>query len=170
VAHRVGQGVVSAVHPVPGFSWSAVLVMGTVLADGEGVDSDRILAAAGPGAAVAYHTAHALTWSKDSRAFAELPNGEAWVAGISRVPRERRHLASWAKHLVGLTREDQAVLTPELVAQLTFTGTEVELRQRLTSLGEAGATEVIYQPMGPDIPGELARFARMAELIARPIG
>jgi 5,10-methylenetetrahydromethanopterin reductase len=34
-------------------------------------------------------------------------------------------------------------------------------RERLDGWAHAGVTEVAYQPAGPDIPGELERFARL---------
>jgi 5,10-methylenetetrahydromethanopterin reductase len=40
------------------FSWAALGVHGTVLADGEPLNSDRVRAAAGPGNALAYHAIH----------------------------------------------------------------------------------------------------------------
>jgi 5,10-methylenetetrahydromethanopterin reductase len=36
------------------------------------------------------------------------------------------------------------------------------VRQRLATLAEQGATEVVYQPAGPDIRRELERFMEAA--------
>jgi 5,10-methylenetetrahydromethanopterin reductase len=41
-------------------------------------------------------------------------------------------------------------------------GTRDEVRQRLATLAEQGATEIVYQPAGPDIRGELERFMEAA--------
>jgi 5,10-methylenetetrahydromethanopterin reductase len=40
--------------------------------------------------------------------------------------------------------------------------TAAEWNARLNELEQAGATEIAYQPAGPDIPGELRRFAQVA--------
>ena len=45
-----------------------------------------------------------------------------------------------------------------------MTGTRTDIGARLHALTEAGITEVAYQPMGPDIPRELAAFAQAAGL------
>ncbi len=45
-----------------------------------------------------------------------------------------------------------------------MTGTRADLGARLRALAAAGITEVAYQPMGKDIPRELAAFAAAAEL------
>ena len=42
----------------PLFDWAALGVQGTVLADGESLNSPRVQAAAGPGNALAYHAAY----------------------------------------------------------------------------------------------------------------
>ncbi len=47
---------------------------------------------------------------------------------------------------------------------LTFSGTQAQLRERLVQLGKEGLTEIIYQPLGTDIPSELDAFATMAGL------
>jgi 5,10-methylenetetrahydromethanopterin reductase len=68
----------------------------------------------------------------------------------------------WAQHLVDATPEERAVLTAETIRSTTFTGTAADLRDRLQGLAKGGATEVIYQPAGPDVDRELTAFARMA--------
>jgi 5,10-methylenetetrahydromethanopterin reductase len=50
-----------------------------------------------------------------------------------------------------------------------MTGTRTDVAARLRALTSSGITEVAYQPMGPDIPRELAAFAQAAGLdSARP--
>jgi 5,10-methylenetetrahydromethanopterin reductase len=43
-----------------------------------------------------------------------------------------------------------------------MTGTRADIGARLRALSPAGITEIAYQPMGPDIPRELAAFAQAA--------
>ena len=40
--------------------------------------------------------------------------------------------------------------------------TPAQVRERLDRFAEQGVTEIVYQPAGPDIPRELARFAEAA--------
>ena len=164
IARTLADGVITAVNPNAGFDWSSVLIMGTVLPDDGSVNAAQVMERAGPGAAVAYHTSYGLNW-QNGPAFAMIPNADKWSEALEKnhAP-ERRHLAAWAGHLVRLTEEDKVALPPEVVKQMTFTGTAAELRARLEGMKVGGATEVIYQPMGSDIAGELTRFAAMAGL------
>jgi 5,10-methylenetetrahydromethanopterin reductase len=162
IARRVADGVISFGQAKPGFAWNAVLLHGTVLPDGP-VDEDYLLAAAGAGAGAAYH----ITYAAGGDAVDRLPGGARYRAGIEQHPAERRAAAVWGLHLIDATAAERAVLTPDTVRATTFTGTAAELRDRLQAMGEAGATEVIYQPAGPDIDRELTAFARMAGIGGR---
>ena len=56
-AHELGDGVLAAMVPIAGFKTCVVLTLGTVLDEGEDAGSARAIAAAGHGAAVAFHAA-----------------------------------------------------------------------------------------------------------------
>lgn len=159
VAQRCGDGVFSAARPVSGEgpSWRAVLAFGTVLAEGEDVTSERVVAAAGHGMAVAYHAMYA---RGGATAVDALPGGATWRAAVEAVPEASRHLAVHEGHLVHVTDRDRAALAEgaSLLSTISFTGTASELRDRVAQLAAAGATELAYQPAGPDIPGELERM------------
>jgi 5,10-methylenetetrahydromethanopterin reductase len=157
IAQRVADGVISFGRPKSGFAWNAVLLHGTVLPAGP-VDEDYLLAAAGAGAGAAYH----ITYAGGGEAVDRLPGGAQYRAAIERHPVEQRAAAVWGQHLIDATPEERAALTPEAIRETTFTGTAAELRDRLQEMGKDGATEVIYQPAGPDIERELVAFARMA--------
>ena len=64
----------------PRFDWAALGVHGTVLADGEPLDSPRVQAAAGPGNALAYA---AYEFGGDVTA---LPAGNVWLDTINQTP------------------------------------------------------------------------------------
>jgi alkanesulfonate monooxygenase SsuD/methylene tetrahydromethanopterin reductase-like flavin-dependent oxidoreductase (luciferase family) len=49
------------------------------------------------------------------------------------------------------------VLVPN-VPQLTFSGTPAQLRDRIAEYDAIGVTELVYQPAGPDVVGELTRM------------
>jgi 5,10-methylenetetrahydromethanopterin reductase len=163
IAHRVADGVISFGGAKSGFAWNAVLLHGTVLPEGP-VDEDHLLAAAGAGAGAAYH----ITYAGGGDAVDRLPGGAQYRAAIEALPVEERAAAVWGQHLVDATPAERAALTPQLVRETTFTGTTVELADRLQELEKAGATEVMYQPAGPDIDRELVAFAKMAGIGGAP--
>jgi 5,10-methylenetetrahydromethanopterin reductase len=152
-ARQLGAGVF-ATAPTPGFDWSAVLWFATVLDDGEAASGERVLEAAGPGAAVAYH---ALYEQGDAR-LAGLPGADAWVAAIEAVPHERRHLDIHRGHLTALNPTDRLMMNGELAVGLTRSGDAARVRQLVADAAGAGMTEVAYQPAGPDPRREIEAF------------
>jgi 5,10-methylenetetrahydromethanopterin reductase len=156
-ARRLGDGVMTN-RPQPGFAWSALLVFGTVLDETEDTSSPRLLEAAGPGAMATYHA----LYEQRHPSLQRLPGAEAWSAGVDALPDEERHLHLHQGHLSELSDLDRQMLDPATAAALTLTGTPAEVRGRLAEIAERGTTEVVYQPMGPDIPRELTAFAKMA--------
>ncbi|MEA3216405.1 MAG: 5,10-methylenetetrahydromethanopterin reductase [Acidimicrobiia bacterium] len=157
-AREVGDGVfLSAPRPVPDMPWQAVMMTGTVLERGEAPDSERVVAAAGHGAAVAYHFLQQTGRSAD-----RLPGGEAWRRAYDDVPEDERHLALHDLHLIAVNERDRPFITGDVVAALGAAFTPEDLRSRLQKLEEAGATEIAYQPAGPDVPRELEAFISAA--------
>jgi 5,10-methylenetetrahydromethanopterin reductase len=158
VAKAVADGIFAAALPnAAATGWHALLQFGTVLQEGEDVRSPRVLEAAGHGVAVVYHAIYERSGPDAVRSF---PGGKAWLAAIEALPLADRHLATHEGHLVSLTDRDRAALTEgaDLLGTVTLTGTPAELQKRVSDLAAAGVTEVVYQPAGPDIPGELERF------------
>lgn len=155
-AERHGDGVFGASMPIPGFARSIVLTFGTVLERGEAPDAPRVLAAAGHAAPVLFH------FAMEHHRLALLPNGEAWAAAYAGVPAPARHLALHDRHLIAVNERDRPFVTGELLAQHGFALDAAGWRERLAMLASMGATEIAYQPAGPDIPGELERFAAAA--------
>ena len=45
---------------------------------------------------------------------------------------------------------------------VTISGTPARVRERLDELAAGGVTEIVFQPCGPDIAGELERFLAAA--------
>jgi 5,10-methylenetetrahydromethanopterin reductase len=89
-----------------------------------------------------------------------VPGGSTWRHAVEQVPAPSRHLAIHENHLVAVTDRDRPAVV-EAASRLparTFTGTVADLRARVNQLGADGVTEIIYQPAGPDISGELERF------------
>ena len=142
------------------FSWAALGVHGTVLADGESLDSPRVQAAAGPGNALAYHAAYEFGGD-----VAALPAGEVWLDTINQTPPQDRHFAVHDQHLIALNRADTAAWAAgswKAIPQTTLTGRADEIGRRVNEIASQGITEIIYQPTGPDIAGELEAFHTVA--------
>jgi 5,10-methylenetetrahydromethanopterin reductase len=138
------------------FDWAALAAHGTVLADGEPLDSERVQAAAGPGNAVAYHATY--EFGGDVTA---LPAGDVWLDTINQTPPQDRHFAVHDQHLVALSHADTAAWAAgswQAIPQTTLTGNAHDIGRRVRDIAAQGITEIIYQPTGPDIPAELEAF------------
>jgi 5,10-methylenetetrahydromethanopterin reductase len=152
-ARDLGAGVFTTT-PTPGFTRSALLGFGTVLDEGEDPDSPRVLEAAGPGAAVAYHA----LYEQRSPALSSLPGAAEWIAAIETVPVEVRHLEIHRGHLTELNPIDRLMMTGSLAAGISRSGTAAELRARVAEAAAGGTTEFVYQPAGPDPRREMEAF------------
>lgn len=140
----------------PQVDWVVRPMSGTVLAPGETVTDERVMAAAAPGVAVAYHL---LYHYGGSEAVAQLPGGERWAGLIEEVPEDRRHLAIHEGHSHVLNPIDQQAIPPETVGTMTATGSPAEVRERVEAAAADGVAEIMYQPIGPDLARELREFA-----------
>lgn len=160
VAKELGDGVMTIGSGQPEFDWCAVLAFGTVLDADEPPASTRAFEAAGPALTVVYHG----MYEANPDAVDSLPGGPEWRAEVEELPPPVRHLSVHEDHLVRVTDRDAPLLDGDLLAAFTWTGPASALRERLDQLEAAGATEILYGPMGPDIPRELRTFAAMAGL------
>jgi len=81
------------------------------------------------------------------------------VVAIEAIPPAERHLVTHEGHLVRLTAVDEeaVALAVDLLPQFTFSGTAEQLRTRVAEYEAGGVTELVYQPAGPDLTGELER-------------
>jgi 5,10-methylenetetrahydromethanopterin reductase len=161
VAKELGDGVMTIGSGQPEFDWCAVLAFGTVLDEGEQPTSPRALEAAGPALTVVYHG----MYEANPAAVDSLPGGSEWRERLETLPATVRHLTVHEDHLVRVTERDAPILDGHHVAAFTWTGSSRQLRGRLDELEAAGATEILYAPMGGDIPRELAAFGAMAGLV-----
>jgi 5,10-methylenetetrahydromethanopterin reductase len=157
VASAWGDGVFTT-RAAPGFSWSARLLFGTVLDEGEDPRSGRALAAAGHGAAVSYHATY------ERGGIERLPGGEEWRRRVEQVPQRTRHLALHENHLVALNRIDEGLITGDFMGRTGLALDAAAMGARIAHMEEGGTTEIAYQPAGPDIERELRVFAAAAGL------
>jgi 5,10-methylenetetrahydromethanopterin reductase len=138
-------------------------VHGTVLDEGEAMDSPRVHAAAGPGNALAYHAAYEFGGD-----VTRLPAGQVWLDVVNRTPERERQFAVFDQHLVALSQADETAWAAgswAAVPTTTLTGSAAQLTERLAVIAEQGITEVVYQPTGPDITRELEAFITAARAV-----
>jgi 5,10-methylenetetrahydromethanopterin reductase len=160
VAESVGaDGVVSIFGAQPGWDTCGLFAYGTVLDEDEGLDSARVLDAAGPGAAVVFHG----IYEAGPEMLDAMDGGPEWRAAVEEFPERERHLHTHEQHFVAMTDRDRASVTPELIAATTWTGDAATLGPRLAEAAASGVSEFMYAPMGTDVPRELRA---MRELFA----
>jgi 5,10-methylenetetrahydromethanopterin reductase len=158
VARELGDGVMTIGGSYPEFDWCAALTLGTVLDPGESPDSERAYAAAGAALTVVYHG----MYESDPELVKSLPGGVEWLAELEQIPEHSRHLALHEDHIWAVTERDRPLLSGEGLTSFTWTGEADVLRARLDAVAEAGTTEIVYAPIGPDIARELEAFMKMA--------
>ena len=135
-----------------------VLYYGTVVGADEPLDCDRVIDATGPCAAFQLHIGA-------EGVAADTPQYREYQAAIEAIEPAKRHLETHRGHLIEVTDLERPLITPDLVRTATGSGTPDEVRANLRGLEAAGIQGVLYGPMGPDIPRELAAFAEVAESV-----
>ena len=158
VARELADGVFGGV-PLRGFAWSIALTYGTVLGEGESAGAERVIDAAGHAAAMYLHYGHE---HGGTETILGDEGARAWLAAYADVPEDRRHLEMHRGHLVHVNDRDRAAVDGRLIAHFGLARSAVAWREELDRMAAGGATEVAYQPAGPDIPRELEAFADAA--------
>lgn len=163
VAERSADGMVtnldhhSANTGAASMDRALVTFFGTVLTDGEALDSDRVIDATGPAAAFQLHIgAQGIVGGT--------PEAKAYEEHIASFPEAARHLETHRGHLIEVTEAEKPLITSELIAGATGTGTAADVEAALAGIEASGVQGVLYGPMGHDIPRELAAFAGCAKL------
>ena len=113
------------------------------------------MAAAGHGGSVLLH------YFLEHHMLDQIPGGDVWKKLYDDIPANQKHLAMQDGHLCGVNDRDRPYITGDLLARNNMSMDRDAWRERLAGLEARGATEVAYQPAGPDIPRELEAFARM---------
>jgi 5,10-methylenetetrahydromethanopterin reductase len=147
----------------PATLYKTAFTLGCVLADGEGADSPRARAQAGPLAAVLYHglVEDAL---RDSLLPPDLRAAVEAYRAMYRAyePADARYLRLHTGHLMFVRPEEEPFITPELIRMGTFTGTIAELRDRIRQLADAGYDQLAIQ-LVPKHEAALDDWARVIE-------
>ena len=157
VARELGDGVFGST-PTGGFDWSVWLAFGTVIDEDEDPLSERVLEAAGPAAAIAYHAGY----QRRRPGFDSLPRSEIWRESVEAIDERVRHLDIHRGHLSDLNVHDRKTITAAIAVDVSRSGTAARWRERLAEVAEAGATEVAYQPSLQDPRRELRAFIEAA--------
>lgn len=162
VAKRLGaDGVISMFNVVPGqrdFTRAVVATMGTVLDEREDLASERVRLAVGASWAAAYHFVYT---TQGADALREMPGGSAWLDVIEKVPQRLRHLHIHQGTMVEMNDADVAAWHAggyASVPSVTLSGSADTVGKAVAAMIQAGATEIIIEPSGPDIAHELDRF------------
>ena len=109
LAQRIGDGVMCAAVVTPGAENAKLLVMGTVVEEGEARTSARVIESIGPAMAVVLHG----TYDAAGEAVDAMPGGSGWRKEIEAYPEEVRHLHVHEGHLIELSERDRRNLAPE---------------------------------------------------------
>ena len=143
---------------VDGLDWNIEMMNGTVLDDGEDPYSTRAKEAVGPWQVLSHHGAHQLAPDY----VAHMPGGAEWKAAIdAERPEGQRHLAVHLGHVTNLVDRDRPLLDVDDFAYgaMTWVGNAEEIAARAAASDDAGASELMYTPAGPDIAREMRTFA-----------
>lgn len=158
IAHEIADGVMTIGGGVDDMDWHVQMTSGTVLDDGEDLESPRVKEALGPWFTIAYHGA----WQSNPEAVDNLPLGAEWRAAIeAERPEGERHLAVHEGHATHVTPRDRKLVDQAgpLISMMGWAGTRDDIRARAEAAIAAGATEILYTPAGPDIPREMRAWA-----------
>ncbi|OBI51706.1 5,10-methylene tetrahydromethanopterin reductase [Mycobacterium kyorinense] len=162
VAKRVGaDGLISMFEVVPGqrnFARAIVATMGTVIDDGEDPAGERVRLAVGAPWAAAYHFVYT---AQGADAVREMPGGAAWLDVIEKVPESLRHLHIHQGHMVEMNNADLAAWRAGgyvSIPSVTLSGSADTVGKAAAAMAQAGATEIMIEPSGPDIARELKTF------------
>jgi 5,10-methylenetetrahydromethanopterin reductase len=168
IAAEIADGLMN-VAPPDGAApdWYVQMVNGTVLDPGESAGAERVVDAAGPWEALSHHGA----WHLGGEEIVPmLPGGEEWLERVvADRPVEERHLSVHEWHCSHVNERDRPLLarkgTPD-DPWSGWVGDDADIAARIASSGDAGTTEILYTPAGPDLEREMRAFARAAQVRA----
>ena len=166
IAAEIADGLMHVAPPDGGdWDWYVEMLNGTVLDDGESPTDARVVAAAGPWEVLAYHGA----WHLGGEEIVPmLPAGEEWLARVvADRPEDERHLSVHEWHCSHVNERDRPLLAGKGTADSPWSGwvgDDAYFAERIAASGDAGTTEVLFTPAGPDLEREMRAFARAAGL------
>lgn len=132
----------------PADLYGTLFFLGAVLEDGEGFDSPRVMAQAGPWVAVIFHNLVETTEPGSMESILGKPLSdrlERYRDTYQSWPTRRRHLHNHRGHLMFLRDEERDLVTADLIEAMTFTGKRDDLRDRVDRLATAGYSQLTVQ-------------------------
>jgi 5,10-methylenetetrahydromethanopterin reductase len=150
-----------------------IFSFGSVLKEGEGYDSPRVKAEAGPVAMMMLHNAMEQNYGSLVGEFeSSMPPNPALDQIVreyrnvyeSYTPADARYLTLHKGHLMFVRPEEDRFATGDLIRAMTVTATAPELRDRMRRLQEAGYDEVVVQ-ITPGCETMIDDWARVFESI-----
>jgi 5,10-methylenetetrahydromethanopterin reductase len=129
---------------------SVVLTGGAVLREGEAYDADRVVAQAGPRAAMLLHRAADQALGGFPPMAAMPPTLAETIAAYVETargfrPQGAHYLENHRGHLMFVKLEERRFITADLIRATTITGSEAEIMKTLAGFAEAGYGEVAIQ-------------------------
>ena len=129
---------------------AVVLTGGAVLEPGEALDSDRVVAQAGPRAAMLLHRAADQALGGFPPMASMPPALADTIAAYVEVARQFRpqgahYLENHRGHLMFVKPEERRFVTADLIRATTITGTEAEIKSAITGFAAAGYSEIAVQ-------------------------
>ncbi|NBC22546.1 MAG: LLM class flavin-dependent oxidoreductase [Gammaproteobacteria bacterium] len=128
--------------------YASLFFLGAVLRNGEGCDSARAMAQAGPWVTVFFHNLVETTepGSMESILGKDLSDRlEQYREVYQSYPAKRRHLHNHRGHLMFIRPDERFLVTPELIESMTFTGDVESLQARVARLAQAGYRQLTVQ-------------------------
>ena len=145
--------------------YSTMLTVGCVLDEGEGFDSARAMALAGPAASVFLHSV-----VEAEGAYGQEVPLPPWQRELvdgylelyrSYQPADARYLSLHRGHMMFVRDDERRFVTPELIKAKSWSGTRDELIERFANMKAAGYSQLCVQLM----PGHEAEIERWAEVL-----
>lgn len=145
--------------------------LGAILTGDEATDNARLLAQGGPSTAVLFRSrADEMGRITDSGPKNRLDYATQQYLKVHEhyTPSDARYLSNHRGHMM-FVRQDETHITPELVRETTFSGTEDELVENLRTLRDAGYDQINVQliPGHEEAIDDWSRVFRKAELNAQ---
>jgi 5,10-methylenetetrahydromethanopterin reductase len=146
---------------------ATAFVLGCILDNDEPADSPRAMAQAGPRAAVLLHRCA-------DEALAGLPNSSPVPDSVAEAvkgyvalargfePKDAPWLENHRGHLMFVKDIERQFITPELIRQTTFTGTEDDIKGRVEALRDAGYGQFTVQ-LTPGNEAAIEDWARIKQ-------
>ena len=149
--------------------YSTMFALGCVLRDGERLTSPRVLAQAGPAAAVTLHDLVETSSAGDFEAYfpAEINDALEGFRAVyqSYEPADARYLAVHRGHLMFLRPDERKFINKALISAFTYTAKPKELTSRIEELRDAGYNQFTVQL----VEGQEDALADWASVL-RPLG